>query len=117
MFEFKGRVRETRLFLFVPKVFDEKPEHLLFAEHNGHFIGCADNGLLTMILEELPQKVVALTLDKNSQKNTLYCTTVFAKAFNEEIKTSKAFNEPESEGILFGKSMASAAKTPAFSSK
>ena len=22
-------------------LFDEKPEHLLLAEHNGHFIGCA----------------------------------------------------------------------------
>ncbi|MCW3092697.1 MAG: SAM-dependent chlorinase/fluorinase [Ferruginibacter sp.] len=58
---------------------------MLLAEHNGHYIGCADNGLLTMILEELPQKVVALTLDKNHQKNTLYCTTVFSKAFNEII--------------------------------
>jgi hypothetical protein len=36
-----------------------------------------------MILEELPQKVVALHLDKTTQKNTLYCTSVFAKAFNE----------------------------------
>jgi len=64
-------------------LFDEKPEHLLLAEHNGHIIGCADNGLITMILEEVPQKVVALTLEKTQQKNTLYCTAVFAKAFNE----------------------------------
>lgn len=63
-------------------LFDEKPEHLLLAEHNGHFIGCADNGLLTMILEETPQKVVALELEKEKQKNTLYCTTVFANAFD-----------------------------------
>jgi S-adenosylmethionine hydrolase len=66
-------------------LFDEKPEHLLLAEHDGHFIGCGDNGLLTMILEEIPQTVVALTLDKNHQKNALYCTAVFAKAFNEVI--------------------------------
>jgi S-adenosyl-L-methionine hydrolase (adenosine-forming) len=69
--------------LVLVNLFDEKPEHLLLAEHNGHFIGCADNGLITMILEEVPQKVVALTLEKTQQKNTLYCTTVFAKAFNE----------------------------------
>ena len=69
--------------LILVNLFDERPEHMLFAEHKGHFIGCADNGLLTMILEELPQKVVALALDKNIQKNTLYCITVFAKAFNE----------------------------------
>ena len=69
--------------LILVNLFDEKPEHMLIAEHNGHFIGCADNGLLTMILEEVPQKTVALALDKNQQKNTLYCASVFAKAFNE----------------------------------
>jgi S-adenosylmethionine hydrolase len=69
--------------LILVNLFDEKPEHLLMAEHNGHFIGCADNGLLTMILEEVPQKTVALTLDKNQQKNTLYCASVFAQAFNQ----------------------------------
>lgn len=69
--------------LVLVNLFDEKPEHLLLAEHNGNYIGCADNGLLTMILEELPQKVVALPLEKTQHKNTLYCTTVFAKAFNE----------------------------------
>jgi S-adenosylmethionine hydrolase len=69
--------------LILVNLFDEKPEHLLLAEHNGHFIGCADNGLLTMILEEVPQKTVALALDKNQQKNTIYCVSVFAQAFNE----------------------------------
>ncbi len=68
--------------LILVNLFDEKPEHMLLAEHNGHFIGCADNGLLTMILEEAPQKVVALELEKDKQKNTLYCTAVFANAFD-----------------------------------
>lgn len=67
--------------LVLVNLFDEKPEHMLLAEHNGQFIGCADNGLLTMILEEVPQKIVALALDKTAQKNTVYCTSVFAKAF------------------------------------
>lgn len=67
--------------LVLVNLFDERPVHLLLAEHNGHFIGCADNGLLTMILEEIPQKAVSLLLDKNQQKNTLYCATVFGKAF------------------------------------
>lgn len=69
--------------LVLVNLFDEKPEHMLLAEHNGHFIGCADNGLLTMILEEVPQKVVALALDKTQQKNTLYCTAIFANAFTQ----------------------------------
>ena len=69
--------------LVLVNLFDEKPEHLLLAEHNGFFIGCADNGLLTMILEEVPQKVVALHMEKSKQKNTLYCVNVFANAFNK----------------------------------
>ena len=69
--------------LVMVNLFDERPEHMLLAEHNGQYIGCADNGLLTMILEEIPQKVVGLKLDKNQQKNTLYCTSVFAKAFSD----------------------------------
>ena len=68
--------------LVLVNLFDEKREHVLLAEHNGQYIGCADNGLLTMILEESPQKVVALDLGKTTQKNTLFCISVFVKAFN-----------------------------------
>ena len=78
--------------LVLVNLFDEKPEHLLLAEHNGHIIGCADNGLLTMILEEVPQKIVALALDKTQQKNTIYCTAVFAKA-NAGLITGKKIEE------------------------
>ncbi len=78
--------------LVMVNLFDEKPDHLLLAQHNGNFIGCADNGLLTMILEEVPQKVVALALDKGQPKNTIYCTQVFAKAFTE-INSGKKIEE------------------------
>lgn len=84
--------------LILVNLFDEKPEHLLLAEHNGHFIGCADNGLLTMILEEVPQKVVALPLEKKEQKNTIYCTSVFAKAFND-LNNGKTIEETGDAGI------------------
>ena len=73
-------------------LFDEKPEHLLLAEHTGNYIACADNGLLTMILEEVPQKVVALNLDKTKPKNTLYCIQIFAKAITE-ISNGKKLEE------------------------
>src|ERR1700739_626659 len=75
--------------LVLVNLFDERPEHLLLAEHNGQIIGCADNGLLTMILGEVPQKVVALALDKSAHKNTLYCTTIFAQAFDQLSKGKK----------------------------
>ena len=73
---------EGTFHLILINLFDEKPEHLLLAEHNGQYIGCADNGLLTMILEQVPTQVVALRLEKSEQKNTLYCVSIFANAFN-----------------------------------
>jgi hypothetical protein len=75
--------------LVLVNLFDEKPDHLLLIEHEGQFIACADNGLITMILEETPQKVVALKMDKTAPKNTLYCISVFAKAINEIAKGKK----------------------------
>ncbi|HEY5368554.1 MAG TPA: SAM-dependent chlorinase/fluorinase [Hanamia sp.] len=73
-------------------LFDKKPEHLLLIEHNDQYIGCADNGLITMILEETPQKIVALPLSKSEQKNTLYCATAFAKAY-QEVLDGKTFED------------------------
>lgn len=71
---------ENSFHLVLVNLFDEKPKHLLMARHNGRYIGCADNGLLTMILEEVPQTVVALPLDGQEAKHTLYCAGVFAEA-------------------------------------
>ena len=78
--------------LILINLFDEKLEHLLLVEHNGHYIGCADNGLITMILEEIPQKITALLLEKTVPKNILYCTGVFAKAFSS-LAAGKPFAE------------------------
>ncbi|MBS1496730.1 MAG: SAM-dependent chlorinase/fluorinase [Bacteroidetes bacterium] len=83
---------EGSFHLILVNIFDERPEHLLLAKHNGHYIACADNGLITMILEEVPQKVVALPLEKSQQKNTLFCTSVFAEAFNK-IQAGKKLEE------------------------
>jgi len=83
---------EGTMHIVMVNLFDDKPEHLLLAQHNGHYIGCGDNGLLTMILEELPEKVVALPVDRTTQKNALYCTAVFARAFNE-IQNGKMLEE------------------------
>lgn len=79
--------------LILVNLFDQKPTHLLLARHEGRYIGCADNGLLTMILEETPQEVVALPLEKSEHKNTLYCISVFAEAIrriseNPDLKDS-----------------------------
>ncbi|MGI8584645.1 MAG: SAM hydrolase/SAM-dependent halogenase family protein [Chitinophagaceae bacterium] len=77
---------EGTFHIVLVNLFDQRPEHLLLINYNNQYIGCADNGLITMILEELPQNIVALSLNKSAQKNTLYCASVFAKAFNQLLK-------------------------------
>ncbi|HUZ59371.1 MAG TPA: SAM-dependent chlorinase/fluorinase [Hanamia sp.] len=79
-------------------LFDKKPDHLLFIEHNGQYIGCADNGLITMILEETPQKLISLPLVSSEPKNTLYCARIFAKAF-QSILDGRTLEEIGDTGV------------------
>lgn len=69
--------------IILVNLFEQKPEQLLLAFHKKQYILCADNGLLTMILEEKPESVIGLSLNKNHIKNTLYCANVFGKAIHE----------------------------------
>ncbi|GAB3010103.1 SAM-dependent chlorinase/fluorinase [Niabella terrae] len=64
--------------IILVNLFDKKPKNLLLAFHKNQYIFCADNGLLSMILEEKPDMVMGLKLDKNATKDTLYCTKVIA---------------------------------------
>jgi hypothetical protein len=61
-------------------LFEQRPEYLLLAFHRDQYILCADNGLLTMILEGKPEMLIGLPLDKTSIRNTLYCTRVMGQA-------------------------------------
>src|SRR5882724_4162478 len=58
--------------LLLVNLFEKKPEQLLLAFHRNQYILCADNGLLTMILEDKPEMVIGLPLDKTAVRNTLY---------------------------------------------
>lgn len=68
--------------IILVNLFEKKPEQLLLAFHNNQYILCADNGLLTMILEESPEIVIGLSLDKNEIKNTVYLAGIMADAAN-----------------------------------
>ena len=61
-------------------LFESKPDQMLLAFHKDQYLLCADNGLLEMILEEKPEMVIGIPLDKLAIKNTLYCIDVAAKA-------------------------------------
>ena len=69
--------------LILVNLFEKKPEQLLLAFHNEQYLLCADNGLLTMILEGRPEMVIGLPMDKTSIKNTLYCVRVMGQAIQQ----------------------------------
>ncbi len=67
-------------------MFDEKPRQMLLAYHNKQYIACADNGLLTMIIDDAPQRVVGLPLPQNERPTTLTCTQVIVNAYKHISK-------------------------------
>jgi S-adenosyl-L-methionine hydrolase (adenosine-forming) len=83
---------EGTFHLILINLFDQKINHLLVAFHKGHYYGCADNGLLTMILGEDPEAVVAISLDKNKPHNTLNFTNCIANAFSKINKGASLFD-------------------------
>ena len=72
--------------LILVNLFERKPEQLLLAFHNNQYLLCADNGLLTMILEETPELVIGLPLEKTAIKNTTYLTRIMGEAVNKLVK-------------------------------
>jgi S-adenosyl-L-methionine hydrolase (adenosine-forming) len=69
--------------LILVNLFEKKPEQLLLAFHQNQYLLCADNGLLTMILEETPEIVIGIPLEKTAAKNTIYLTSVMARVVNQ----------------------------------
>jgi len=69
--------------IILVNLFEKKPDQLLLAFHNNQYFLCADNGLLNMILEEKPEMVIGIPLDKAATKNTTYCVGVMGKVVNQ----------------------------------
>ena len=69
--------------LVLVNLFDTRLSHVLMVRYHDQYIGIADNGLITMILEEKPQEVVAIPLEQGRQKNVLHIASVFARAFTD----------------------------------
>ncbi len=53
--------------------------------HNNQYMLCADNGLLTMILEETPEIIIGIPLEKTAIKNTTYLTSVMGGVVNQLV--------------------------------
>ncbi|MEP7371752.1 MAG: SAM-dependent chlorinase/fluorinase [Chitinophagaceae bacterium] len=69
--------------IILVNLFEKKPEQLLLAFHRNQYFLCADNGLLNMILEEKPEMVIGIPLDKTAIKNTTHCVGVMGQVVNQ----------------------------------
>src|SRR5262249_29169183 len=78
--------------LILVNLFEKKPEQLLLAFHKEQYLLCADNGLLTMILEGRPEMVIGLPLDKTAIKNTLYCVREMGLAIQQLVEGTSLLN-------------------------
>lgn len=72
--------------LILVNLFDKKPEQLLLAFHKNQYLLCADNGLLTMIMEEKPELVIGIPIQKKEVINTLTCVELLGHAINKLVK-------------------------------
>ena len=64
-------------------MFDEQPEQMLLAYHQDQYIACADNGLLTMIVDGKPEHVIGLPIPKDEAPTTLSCSAIVVSAFKK----------------------------------
>ncbi len=71
--------------IILVNLFENKPEQLLLAFHQEQYFLCADNGLLTMILEEKPEMVIGIPLNKQETKNTLHCAGVMGRVVHQLV--------------------------------
>lgn len=83
--------------IILVNLFEVKPKKLLLAFHNDQYLLCADNGMLTMILEEKPELVIGIELAENAIKNTLYCADIMGQAINKITHGEPIFNVGEED--------------------
>lgn len=83
--------------MLLVNLFDSKPEQLLLAYHRDQYFLSADNGLLTMVLEEKPEMVIGIPMQKTVNRNTLHCANVMGKIINQLVNGESIQNigEPD----------------------
>jgi S-adenosylmethionine hydrolase len=69
--------------IILVNLFETKPDQLLLAFHNNQYLLSADNGLITMILEEKPEIVIGIPLNKNTERNTIQCAIEMGKVIKQ----------------------------------
>ena len=79
--------------LILVNLFEHKPEQFLLAFHREHYFLCADNGLLTMILEEKPEMVIGVPLPGAKARNTLQFTAEMGKVVDQLARGESIMNQ------------------------
>ncbi len=69
---------EYTFHILLADLFANNRKHLLLAYYRGQYILCADNGLLHMILEDRPEMIIGLPVDKN--RDTVSVAQVMGRA-------------------------------------
>ncbi|CAN5484273.1 S-adenosyl-l-methionine hydroxide adenosyltransferase family protein [soil metagenome] len=65
--------------------FEKPPTHILLAEHNKQYIICPDNGMLTMITKQKPEKIYAVDTGGNRKNSLLDCTQIIAETIQKML--------------------------------
>jgi hypothetical protein len=97
----RNAIRNFPLFsyhIILVNLFEKKLDQLLLAFHQNQYLLCADNGLLTMILEEKPELIIGLPVDKSKIRDTLYCVRLFAETI-KAIQNGERLQEIGNEDI------------------
>lgn len=74
------------LHVVLTNVFDEQPKQMLFAAYKNQYIGCADNGLLGMILEDSPAIVAGIVLPAKESISIFDCASAIGNAFTDLLR-------------------------------
>lgn len=75
--------------LILSNIFHTSPKQLLVVKVENQFIGIADNGLISMIFEDLSYQVYSIPLPTNENLTILSCVTKWIEVFNQLTNESK----------------------------
>jgi hypothetical protein len=74
--------------LILSNLFHTSPKQLLVVKVGNQYIGIADNGLISMIFEELHYQVYSISLPTNENITILSCVNLWINAFTQIINGS-----------------------------
>lgn len=85
--------------LILFNLFERKPDQLLLAYHKDQYYLCADNGILTMILEEKPEMIMGIPVTTDQPRDTIHCAGIMAKVVNQLVNGDpiRSIGKPDPE--------------------